>query len=378
MLNPNLHDTVFSKLDYQRYARHLVLPCITIHGQKRLRLANVLCVGLGGLGSACILYLAASGINNIGIIDNDSVELSNLQRQIIYNTSDIGSKKINSVKKNIRSLNPECKISSYYDNLNIHNIMQIIPKYDIVIDGTDNFESKQLISNACSIFHKPHVYGAISEFDGQISVFNYQGGPHYKDFHIDNTLGSTQRNCFNYGVLGVLAGIIGTLQAAETIKIIVGTGSILSGLVLVYNMLHTSFKIIRIRKKYSCLLYSKNIYGFYNELLNMNMSIILNTSTDQYVKSYSITQYLESATYILLIDVRETYEYALGHIPNSINIPLKKLKYKNILDFLQIQSYFNTIHIYCDNNSRTKAAISLLIQHGVRSSKLHPISIYKI
>lgn len=365
MLNPNLKDITLTRSEYKRYARHLILPHVGADGQKRLNSAKVLCVGLGGLGSACILYLVSAGINNIGIIDHDVVEISNLQRQIIYQVADIGYKKVKCVKKNVYKINPRCRVTSYDEILDIYNITRIIPKYDIVIDGTDNFESKQTIGHACYLFNKPHIYGAISEFEGHISVFNYQGGPHYRDLHLQNMFKELQTNCTQNGVLGILPGIIGTLQATEVIKIIIGLNNTLSGSMLIYNVLSTSFKTIRLRKRISCL--SK--YDNSNSKISTNRDFITKQPLNNHInfKNYSNAK-------ALLIDVRQPCEYDFDHIQNSINIPLRKFKHKNILSFLATQSRSYKIYIYCKTKSRSRAASSLLAQYGITSYTLHSIN----
>nr|YP_009294133.1 molybdopterin biosynthesis protein [Hildenbrandia rubra]AOM67375.1 molybdopterin biosynthesis protein [Hildenbrandia rubra] len=361
MLNPVLTDIVLTKPEYERYARHLILPHIGIEGQKRLRTATVLCVGVGGLGSACLLYLAAAGIHNIGVIDNDTVEISNLQRQIVYKNIDIGYSKIERIQRNLQDINPECKIKSYHGILDANNSMNIIPQYDIIIDGTDNFKSKQIISNACYIFNKPHIYGAISEFEGQVSVFNYQGGPNYRDLHLQNTFQNINKYCSKNGVLGVLTGIIGTLQATEVLKIVTGINNILSGSILVYNALHASFKVIRLRKKIS----SMQLYNQF-ELLSS--------------KSYTETDFIQAKsscddhnTQVLLIDIRRPCEYKFNHIKDSINIPLRKLKHKNILSFLTDQSHVSNIYIYCNTTARSNAALSLLLKYGITSYRFNHV-----
>nr|YP_009296680.1 molybdopterin biosynthesis protein [Apophlaea sinclairii]AOM65820.1 molybdopterin biosynthesis protein [Apophlaea sinclairii] len=350
MLNPYLNNISFTEREYKRYTRNLKLSSIGIHGQKRLKTAQVLCVGIGGLGSVCLLYLVASGIENIGIIDKDVVNISNLQRQIIYKTADVTYKKVKCVKKSLEDINPECKIHIYYEFLNEYNSKYIIPKYDIIIDGTDNWKSKEIISNTCRIFNKPHIYGAIGGFIGQISVFNYQSGPTYRDLYLQHIL-STTEDCSTNGVLGVLPGIIGTLQATEVIKIITGMDSVLSGYLLIYNILNTSFKKIRLRK----IISSTNI----NNLPYTNL---------KYTLSFKQSQYRNN-TKVLLVDVRKSHEYQLNHIENSINIPLRLLKYQHILSFLTSQSYTKTIYIYCNHNSQSTAALSLLLKNGITCYK---------
>nr|YP_009297641.1 molybdopterin biosynthesis protein [Hildenbrandia rivularis]AOM67185.1 molybdopterin biosynthesis protein [Hildenbrandia rivularis] len=372
MLNPHLNFINLTSSEHTRYTQHLVLPYIEIEGQKRLKTAKILCIGIGGLGSSCLLYLAAAGIRNIGLMDEDIVDESNLQRQIIYQITDIGYKKIECAEKKLRKINPDCKIELYHESLSLYNTTQIIPKYDIIIDGTDNFKSKSIISHACFSFNKPHIYGAISQFEGHISVFNYQGGPLYQDLYSQDTLQIKQPICTRNGVLGALTGIIGTLQAIEVIKIIVGIDNTLSGTILIYNALNTSFKKVRLRKKVSCL---HNYNKCKNSLIKAyHSSGSLNTKITHTVTIS--TQNLQLQPNILLVDVRQSWEYHYDHIKDSINIPLKKLGYKNILSFLKQQTRTKKIYIYCNTRSRSNAALSLLYKHGIVSYQLKFASKY--
>ena len=351
MLHLNLITSHLTQEEYQKYVNHLILFPIGINGQKRLNKAKVLCIGAGGLGSACLLYLATAGINTIGIVDNDKVEISNLHRQIIYTTNDIGKEKIECAKKHLLCLNSDCEIQLYYDFLSISNLQYIIPGYDIVIDGTDNFESKKIISRACELFHKPHVYGAIAELEGQVSVFNYQGGPGYKDLYSLAKQTNTLVTCDRRGVLNTLPGIIGALQAVEVIKIIIGVKQILSGYMLVYNALTISFKTIRINKLSSYQLTSLQKLYQLNTSNNINQDLI-----NSKIK-----------TSLLLIDVRQPVEYLINHMHNAINIPLRKLTYKNTLFFLKQESRTKTIYIYCNTQSKSLTATALLAKNGIVS-----------
>lgn len=367
MLNPDLNYTNLTKSEFKQYARHLILPSIAMDGQKRLGKARVLCVGIGGLGSACLLYLAAAGIGTIGIIDNDLVEKSNLQRQIIYQMTDIGQKKVECAQRNIQKINSKCKIESYYDILNIHNVMQIVPKYDVIVDGTDNLESRHIISNACYTFNKPHIYGALSEFEGQISVFNYQGGPNYQDFFSQTITTQTTKACSINGVLGMLPGIIGSLQAIEVIKIVVGINNILSGSILIFNALSTSFKKVRLRKIISNMYRPAQPTDSLNKYSILSSSSPISTTTN--ISNNKTTYDITVKDQILLIDVRKPCEYQLHHIKDSINIPLRKFKHKNTISFLTNQSHKKHIYIYCNKESRSTAALLLLTKHGIVNHK---------
>ena len=376
MLNPNLQVVNFSQNEYKFYAQHLILPKIELEGQKRLKKAKILCIGVGGLGSACLLYLAASGVGNIGIIDHDTVEQSNLQRQIIYQISNIGNRKVVCAQKNIQKINPNCIVQIYNDFLDLHNALLIIPKYDLVIDGTDNLKTKYIISNACNILNKPHIYGAISGFTGQLSVFNYQGGPNYQDLYPIEHLNNHLTKCTEEGILGTLPGIIGILQATEVIKIITGVGHVLSESILIYNALNSSFKKIRLRKN-TVFIHTKKQHNkvFSNTYYNNDTSTRLLSQktnlTHNTIDHTKINHIIQTYTpQILLIDVRNPSEYRSSKIKYAVNIPLKQLKNKKIISFLTHESKTKQIYIYCSTESRAIAALSLLKKHKINGIHL--------
>lgn len=376
MLNPNLQKVNFSQNEYKSYAQHIILPKIELEGQKRLKTAKILCIGVGGLGSACLLYLAAAGVGNIGIIDHDTVEQSNLQRQIIYRTSNIGNIKVNCAKKNIQKINSLCIIKTYNNRLDLHNALLIIPKYDLVIDGTDNLKTKYTISIACNILNKPHVYGAILGFIGQISVFNYQGGPQYQDLYPVEYANSYLMKCTEGGILSTLPGIIGTLQATEAIKIATGAGKVLSESILIYDALNTSFKKIRLRKNTVPICIQKqqnnvlsNVY-YNNSKLAPSFYQKTNPASTltEYTKTNIIT--LTRNSNILLLDVRNPSEYRFSKIKYARNIPLKQLKSRKILSLLKHESKTKQIYVYCSTESRAIAALSLLQKHKIKGIHL--------
>ncbi|NES95392.1 MAG: molybdopterin-synthase adenylyltransferase MoeB, partial [Desertifilum sp. SIO1I2] len=247
MLNPNLEEIQLTKEDYERYSRHLILPEIGLDGQKRLKAASVLCIGTGGLGSPLLLYLAAAGIGRIGIVDFDVVDYSNLQRQVIHGTSWVGKPKIESAKNRILEINPDCQVDLYETRLSSENALQIVEPYDIVIDGTDNFPTRYLVNDACVLLNKPNVYGSIFRFEGQATVFNYQDGPNYRDLYPEPPPPGMVPSCAEGGVLGILPGIIGVIQATEAVKIITGAGTTLSGRLLLYNALEMKFRELKLR-----------------------------------------------------------------------------------------------------------------------------------
>jgi len=247
MLNPNLDQIQLTKDDYERYSRHLILPEVGLEGQKRLKAASVLCIGTGGLGSPLLLYLAAAGIGRIGIVDFDVVDFSNLQRQVIHGTSWVGKPKIESAKNRIHEINPHCQVDLYETRLSSENALDIIRPYDVVVDGTDNFPTRYLVNDACVLLDKPNVYGSIFRFEGQATVFNYEGGPNYRDLYPEPPPPGMVPSCAEGGVLGILPGIIGVIQATETVKIIIGQGNTLSGRLMLYNALDMKFRELKLR-----------------------------------------------------------------------------------------------------------------------------------
>ena len=212
--------------DKARYSRHILLDEIGMEGQARLKASSVLCVGTGGLGSPLLLYLAAAGVGRLGIVDFDTVDESNLQRQIIHGTASIGRAKLDSARERVADINPRCRVDTYECALTGDNALDILRPYDVVVDGTDNFPTRYLVNDACVLLGKPNVYGSIFKFEGQASVFNYQGGPHYRDLYPEPPPPGLVPSCAEGGVLGVLPGVIGTIQATETIKVLLGLGDV--------------------------------------------------------------------------------------------------------------------------------------------------------
>lgn len=234
--------------DIARYSRHLILDEVGVEGQRRLKGGSVLCVGTGGLGSPLLMYLAAAGVGRIGIVDFDVVDASNLQRQIIHGTAAIGRPKLESARQRILDINPRCVVDLYPVALTSENALEILRPYDVVVDGTDNFPTRYLVNDACVLLGKPNVYGSIFKFEGQASVFNYQGGPQYRDLYPEPPPPGLVPSCAEGGVLGVLPGVIGCIQATETIKILLGQGTSLSGRLLLYDALHMRFRELKLRR----------------------------------------------------------------------------------------------------------------------------------
>ena len=229
-----------------RYARHLILPDVGIEGQQKLKDASVCVIGAGGLGSPALLYLAAAGIGRIGIVDDDLVDLTNLQRQIIHSNTVIGEAKAESAARRITELNPEITVDIHNCRLGIENALEILAKYDVIVDGVDNIPTRYIISDACEILGKPWVYGSIFRFEGQTSLFNHLGGPNYRDLFPDPPPPESVPSCAEAGVLGVLPGVIGSIQATEALKVILGIGETLSGRLLIYDAKNLDFKTLKI------------------------------------------------------------------------------------------------------------------------------------
>ncbi len=230
-----------------RYSRHLILDEVGLEGQRRLKEASVLCVGAGGLGSPLLLYLAAAGVGRIGIVDFDVVDLSNLQRQVIHGEGMLGRPKAESARQRILELNPRCRVDLHPVALRADDALEILAPYDVVVDGTDNFPTRYLVNDACCILGKPNIYGSIYKFEGQASVFNYRGGPNYRDLYPEPPPPGAVPSCAEGGVLGVLPGVIGCIQATETLKVLLNMGTTLSGRLLIYDALQMRFRELTLR-----------------------------------------------------------------------------------------------------------------------------------
>ncbi len=241
-----------SKEEILRYSRHLIMPEVGMDGQLKLKQAKVLCIGTGGLGAPLGLYLAAAGVGRIGLVDFDSVDLTNLQRQILFDTADVGRPKIEAAADRLRSMNPDIQIDTFETRLTSDNALDILKDYDIVVDGTDNFPTRYLVNDACVILGKPNVYGSIFRFEGQITIFGYPSGPCYRCLYPEPPPPGLVPSCAEGGVLGVLPGIVGSIQAAETLKLIIGKGDSLVGRLLLFDALAMRFRELKLRKNPEC------------------------------------------------------------------------------------------------------------------------------
>ncbi|MBL1210241.1 molybdopterin-synthase adenylyltransferase MoeB [Geminocystis sp. GBBB08] len=369
MLNPDLEAIQLNKDEYERYARHIILPEVGLEGQKRIKAASVLCIGTGGLGSPLILYLAASGIGRIGIVDFDIVDTSNLQRQIIHGTSWVGKPKIESAKHRILEINPACQVDLYETRLSAENALDIIAPYDIVIDGTDNFPTRYLVNDACVLSNKPNVYGSIFRFEGQATVFNYEGGPNYRDLYPEPPPPGMVPSCAEGGVLGVLPGIIGTIQATETIKIILGAKNTLSGRLLLFNAWDMKFRELRLRPNPVRPVIEKLIdYEQFCGIPQANAEAAKTESELQEITVTELKTLLDSdADDYALIDVRNPNEYQIAKIPNAVLIPLPDIEDGDgIAKVKELVKNKTRLIAHCKMGGRSAKALQILKQAGIQ------------
>ena len=314
-----------------RYSRHLILPEVNLDGQKKLKAAKVLCIGAGGLGSPLAVYLAAAGVGTMGIVDFDTVDLTNLQRQIVHGTKDVGRPKLQSAIETIRDINPNINVVGYEEMFTSENAMQIVPDYDLVIDGTDNFATRYLTNDVCVLLNKPNVYGSIFRFEGQASVFWAAHGPCYRCLYPEPPPPGMVPSCAEGGVLGVLPGIVGCIQANEAIKLILGIGNPLVGRLLTFNALKMQFRELRLRKDPHCPICGEN--PTIRELIDYEEFCGIRgeeAPAQGVTKMEEITvrelkQRMDSGEPLTVIDVREPYEYAIARIPGTKLIPLGQI-----------------------------------------------------
>lgn len=367
MLNPNLDEIQLTKDDYERYSRHLILPEVGLEGQKRLKAASILCVGTGGLGSPLLLYLAAAGVGRLGIVDFDVVDFSNLQRQVIHGTSWVGKPKIESAKNRILEINPYCQVDLYETQFTSQNALEIAEPYDIIIDGTDNFPTRYLVNDTCVLLNKPNVYGSIFRFEGQATVFNYEGGPNYRDLYPEPPPPGLVPSCAEGGVLGILPGIIGVIQATEAIKIILGQGTTLSGRLLLFNALDMKFRELKLRPNPVRPVIEKLID--YEMFCGIPQAKAAEAEQQAAIPEMTVTelkQLLDSgADDVVLLDVRNPNEYEIAQIPGSVLVPLPDIE--NGQGVEKVRSLLNghRLIVHCKMGGRSMKALGILKGAGI-------------
>ncbi len=371
----------FSKEEQVRYSRHLLLPEVGIAGQEKLKQAKVLIIGAGGLGSPSSLYLAAAGVGKIGIVDFDRIDATNLQRQILYSTDMVGASKAQNAKDRLSALNPEINITVHEQRFNAASAMDLIYAYDIVIDGTDNFSTRYLVNDACVMAKKPNIYGSIYRFEGQASVFSYAGGPCYRCLFPEPPSQEAVPNCAEGGVLGVIAGIIGCIQANECIKIICQIGKSLKGRLLLFDSLSMNFDELKIEPNPKCPACG-NVPTI-TELVEMNELCASpeaaaeknaedgkskgSTARKESNKMKEITamelkKELSTGKDLLVLDVRTPQEVALGRLESCVHIPLQDLAAR--MDELDKDK---DIVVYCKSGGRSRRAVEMLQTHGFKN-----------
>ena len=353
----------------ERYQKHLTLQEIGITGQLKLKNSSVICIGAGGLGSSVLLYLAAAGVGKIGIVDNDQVEKSNLQRQIIHETDTVGNLKIESARERIKRLNPNTEVLIFQKRINSKNVLDIIKDFDVICDCSDNFGTRYLINDACLILNKPLVFGSVQGFEGQVSVFNlFQNSPNLRDLLPESPSKKTVPSCEEFGVVGVSTGLIGVLQSNEIIKIILEKGEILDGKILIFNLLTMKIKKLNLKadKVYKTIKNLAQFNDFYNDIECSNHNIEIERINAKEFKSL----YKEKPDKILLIDVRENEEFSNSCIEGSISIPLSNLDQKPHLEFIKKESLMKEVFTLCQLGKRSEKAAKLLSKFSIQSRSI--------
>lgn len=332
---------LLSKQEIARYQRHLILPGFGFEAQEKLKASSVLVIGAGGLGCPVLLYLTAAGLGKIGIVDHDTISESNLHRQVLFTSQDIGKSKALTAKEKLHQSNPYIQIEAYPTQLNAENALTLLQDYDMVVDGSDNFATRYLLSDACVILNKPLISGSIFTYDGQVSVFNYKEGPTYRCLFPEAPSAEEMPNCSEIGVLGVLPGVIGSLMATEVIKVATGVGEVLSGRLLIYDALSMTFNTLSFEGRPE----NKQI----NQLQQVDVSCEVSSPSE--ISAEELKEWMEAGKDFQLIDVREPHEFAAFNI-DGINLPLSELE-----DLIQEISRTKQVVIHCQAGGRSQKAI---------------------
>src|SRR5437867_7717234 len=348
-----------SKEEIARYSRHLIMPEVTVDGQRRLKAARILCIGAGGLGSPAALYLAAAGVGTIGIVDFDDVDLSNLQRQILHGTKDVGRAKLESARDRLSDINPKIDIELHRCRFTSENASELVAHYDVIVDGSDNFPTRYLSNDVCVFARKPNVYGSVFRFEGQTTVFApHLGGPCYRCLFPDPPPPDTVPNCAEAGVLGVLPGIIGMLQAIETIKLIVGVGESLVGRLLHFDALKARFRELNLRRDPECPVCGENPTIF----SPIDYEQFCGARDEEAIPKMSaneLKQKMDAREPFELIDVREPFEYEIARIDGA-----KLIRLGEIAERADELPRDRPIVVHCHSGRRSAEAVRLLQQRG--------------
>jgi sulfur-carrier protein adenylyltransferase/sulfurtransferase len=357
-----------SKDEILRYSRHLIMPEVGMDGQLKLKQAKVLCIGAGGLGSPLALYLAAAGVGKLGIVDFDVVDFTNLQRQVIHDTNDVGRPKLTSARETIADINPNVEVVGYETRLTSENALEIFKDYDVIADGTDNFPTRYLVNDACVLLGKPNVYASIFRFEGQASVFYAKEGPCYRCLYPEPPPPGLVPSCAEGGVLGVLPGIMGCLQALETIKMILGKGQPLIGRLLLFDALNLKFRELKLRKNPDCPVCGAHPTVTklidYEQFCGIRGEEHVESTRVPEITPVEVKKWMDEKKPFVLVDVREPHEVQICSIPGSTLIPLgdvaRRMNELNSADEMVV---------YCRSGQRSGRAVELLMKAGFR--KIH-------
>ena len=355
-----------SPLEVQRYSRHLILPEVGVQGQLRLREASVLCIGAGGLGSPLALYLAAAGVGRLGIVDFDVVEYSNLQRQILHSTADVGRSKLASARDSIEAINPEVKVETFEARLTSQNALELIQDFDLVADGTDNFPTRYLVNDACVLTGRPNVYGSIFRFEGQASVFGHDGGPCYRCLYPEPPPPGLVPSCAEGGVLGILPGLIGVIQATEALKLLLGRGESLSERLLLIDALDMKFRELKVRRDPSCPICGDQ--PTIRQLIDYEAFCGIGAEQDENrtadvaeITATALNSELASKPGLRLLDVRNPNELEICRLEGALTIPLDQLSVRSH----ELDPEWDLV-VFCRSGVRSLRAITQLQELGYK------------
>jgi MoaD family protein len=368
MVETSAPEVELSSEEIRRYSRHILMPEIGVEGQKKLKQASALVVGLGGLGSPLAMYLAAAGIGRLGLVDNDVIDHTNLQRQVIYSVDQVGESKLASAKSRLAGINPYIQIDSHETFLTAENAMEISASYDMIIDGTDNFATRYLVNDVSVLLGKPNIHGSIFRFDGQVSVFDARLGPCYRCLYPEPPPPGMVPSCAEGGVLGILPGIIGMIQATEAIKLAIGIGDPLIGRLLIFDALRMKFRELKLNKDPHCPICSENStikeLIDYEAFCGIDQDVLEILEPDWEIEPVALKKAMDNGQKIRVLDVRQPQEYAISRLPDSDLIPLANLEVN-----LHRLDRDEEIVVMCRSGVRSAQAVKFLREAGFKHVK---------